>query len=650
MSSSESSLPEACWAAFVMALLEQDRTLEADEDGAVAAGAPEAEDVLVEEAEETVGTAVEEPAPDPDTEAKENSPMGKGAEESFLSDSTVPMMHMNATPGTTDADHSFQTEGLSRAVIHGSFLEDDSLMQTPPLIRDGRLHTPGSGSTSFTSVPAADLARQHFEWAQELESVDQKQADLMMTQWKLIRSQTGMLAQQLVELRKELDFVKHEQRQTSQLMEQQCRESKDVQQRLGATLQQSVQETHMSLARMRTEVQKRPSKESDAQKRLQSLETWAAPAVRKLECEVAELRSATDVSVKQVCQLKDQLLQQIDEWKAGHAVVMEHSTKWQDRVRKGLRALMNAHESHRSEVQEIQQSLQESFEQKLHTKFAEVQRRMDECSTQKDSHQDIENRLNDFEAMLDTTLEGHSKGMERKLSDVESRFQDLENSDKLLKVSLNQEIAARHSMVEVLDQMLKTETSRIATSVSEQVAVSHLDWKESQKAMLEHLSKETTDRQEQARAINADLQSLAGGLGERVSRLEGGWHSVRQDWREAKGNVRALQGQLQELEASLDAGLQGLRSELQSCLREERLKREVNGTGMAEQIQAWEDFHKHLRQFYMSHTTLPAGDTRHSEPDMTMERLAELLRCSQESETSHADVPEILRSSRLSDL
>ena len=32
---------------------------------------------------------------------------------------------------------------LAAKVIHGSFLEDDSLMQTPPLIRDGRLHTPG---------------------------------------------------------------------------------------------------------------------------------------------------------------------------------------------------------------------------------------------------------------------------------------------------------------------------------------------------------------------------------------------------------------------------------------------------------------------------------------------------------------------------
>ncbi|CAE7475166.1 APUM5 [Symbiodinium natans] len=273
-------------------------------------------------------------------------------------------------------------------------------------------------------------------------------------------------------------------------MEQQRRESKDVQQRLGATLQQSVQETHMSLARMRTEVQKKASQESDAQRRLQSLEAWAAPAVRKLECEVAELRSMTDVSVKQVCQLKDQLLQQVDEWKNGHAVVMEHSTKWQDRVRKGLRALMNAHESHRSEVQELQQSLQDTFDQKLQAKLGEVQRRLDECGAHKDSHQDIQNRLNDFEATLDATLESHAKGMERKFLDMESRFQDLENTDKLIKVSLNQEIAARHSMVEVFDQMLKTEASKIATSVSEQVAVSHLDWKESQKAMLEHLSKE----------------------------------------------------------------------------------------------------------------------------------------------------------------
>lgn len=63
--------------------------------------------------------------------------------------------------------------------------------------------------TSFASVAAADLARQHLEWAQELESVDpwheisgmdswpelheafailkdQRQADLTMTQWHLV--------------------------------------------------------------------------------------------------------------------------------------------------------------------------------------------------------------------------------------------------------------------------------------------------------------------------------------------------------------------------------------------------------------------------------------------------------------------------------
>jgi len=643
---SECSLPEACWAAFVVAVLEQEKVIDLGtdaNDGREADGAFAAEDA----APASQGLGAE------DCDSAKESPPPKGDEEaSFCSETTVPRATLQETPQTADADSSFLDQSFpdrARAVPSSPFRLDEDSFQTPPLTHEHRAAVPGAAS--FPSVPAADLARQHFEWAQELESVDQKQADLMMTQWKLVRNQTGMLAQQLVDLRKELDSVKHEQQQSARMLEQQFRENKDMQQRLGCTLQQSVQETHMSLARMRTEVQKRAAQDSEAQRRLQSIEAWAGPALRKLEVEVAELRGATEVSVKQVCQLKDQLLQQVDEWKSGHSAVMEQSAKWQDRVRKGLRALMNAHESHRNEVQQLQASLQEGLDQKFQTQLHEVHRRLDECGPQKDSYQDMENRINDMEAMLDSTLESHSKGVERKWMEMESRCQDLENGSKLLKVSLNQEIAARHSMVEVFDQMLKTEASKIATSVSEQVAMSQLDWKEGQKSMLEHLSQETCDRQEQARAMNADLASLGNGLGDRVGRLEGAWQTVRQDWREAKGSVRSLQGQLQQMESNLDTGLQGLRSELQSSLREERLKREVHGTGMAEQINAWEDFHKHLRQFYMSHTTLPAGDSRLRESEMSMGHLADLLRCSHDSEVTlpAEEVADILRASRASE-
>ena len=45
--------------------------------------------------------------------------------------------------------------------------------------------------------------------------------------------------------------------------------------------------------------------------------------------------------------------------------------------------------------------------------------------------------------------------------------------------------------VDILDNpMLQKPRGMSLPKVSEQVAVSHLDWKESQKAMLEHLSKE----------------------------------------------------------------------------------------------------------------------------------------------------------------
>ncbi|CAK8988172.1 unnamed protein product [Durusdinium trenchii] len=196
----------------------------------------------------------------------------------------------------------------------------------------------------------------------------------MMTQWKLLRSQTGMLAQQLIDMRKEVDQIKQEQHKTTQHLEQQNLQSRELQHRLGAMLQQSVEETHMSMARMRTEVQKRASQDSEMRRRLQSLESWTSTTFPRFESEISELHSAVDVSVKQVTQLKDQLLQQVDDWKSGHGLVIEHSTKLHDRMRKGLRALMTAHETHRDEVQQAHKVLLERCEQQLESKLQEAER------------------------------------------------------------------------------------------------------------------------------------------------------------------------------------------------------------------------------------------------------------------------------------
>ena len=81
----------------------------------------------------------------------------------------------------------------------------------------------------------------------------------------------------------------------------------------------------MAMARMRTEVQKRATQESELQRRLQGLEAWAQSGFPKLDRELSELRGAVEMSVRQCTQLKDQLLQQVEEWKKGHGMVMEHS-------------------------------------------------------------------------------------------------------------------------------------------------------------------------------------------------------------------------------------------------------------------------------------------------------------------------------------
>eukprot|EP00435_Cladocopium_sp_Y103_P072329 s140_g39.t3 len=445
----------------------------------------------------------------------------------------------------------------------------------------------------------------------------------------------------------ELDQMKKEQQKSSHHFENQHLQSREMQHRLGTMLQQSVEETHMGMARIRSEVQRRASQESEFQQRVQSLESWTTTSFPKLESEVSELRSAVDVSMKQMTQLKDQLMQQVDEWKSGHAMVMEHSTKLHDRMRKGLRALMAAHETHRSEVEQSQKILRENLEQKLENQWQEVLRQFDDrCSYKEDG--DLRNRIEDLEASIDPTLERHTQGLQLKCEELEQRCKELESSSKWMGATLSQEVNSRNAMVEVFEQMLKTETSKLSSLVSDQIAVAHLDCKETQKTILDHLSKETAERQEQARGINGDLASLGNSLGDRLGRLEGAWHGVRQDWRESQSSFRSMQGQLRLLEDGLESGLQGLRSEMHSSLREERLKREVNGTSMAEQMQAWEEFHKHLRQFYMAHTALPPGD-RLRDSEMDMARLAEMLRYSHDSEGARmgdiGDIPEILRDS-----
>lgn len=640
-------MPESCWASLVIALLEKEDN-SADRAGdegsqmpqslSAECGSPCASEV---QAFQQDGDADPPATASPKRQKMVTSP-GMDTEEtcgldSFLSETTAQAGRFRESPGMVETEQSFHTDGTSR-VAFSSFSPEPS---PEPRLRAG---CPG---TSFASVAAAELARQHLEWAQESEQVDQRQADLMMTQWKLIRSQTGMLAQQLIDVRKELDQMKKEQQKSSHHFENQHLQSREMQHRLGTMLQQSVEETHMGMARIRSEVQRRASQESEFQQRVQSLESWTTTSFPKLESEVSELRSAVDVSMKQMTQLKDQLMQQVDEWKSGHAMVMEHSTKLHDRMRKGLRALMAAHETHRSEVEQSQKILRENLEQKLENQWQEVLRQFDDrCSYKEDG--DLRNRIEDLEASIDPTLERHTQGLQLKCEELEQRCKELESSSKWMGATLSQEVNSRNAMVEVFEQMLKTETSKLSSLVSDQIAVAHLDCKETQKTILDHLSKETAERQEQARGINGDLASLGNSLGDRLGRLEGAWHGVRQDWRESQSSFRSMQGQLRLLEDGLESGLQGLRSEMHSSLREERLKREVNGTSMAEQMQAWEEFHKHLRQFYMAHTALPPGD-RLRDSEMDMARLAEMLRYSHDSEGARmgdiGDIPEILRDS-----
>ncbi|CAK9102559.1 unnamed protein product [Durusdinium trenchii] len=161
-----------------------------------------------------------------------------------------------------------------------------------------------------------------------------------------------------------------------------------------------------------------------------------------------------------------------------------------------------------------------------------------QMAQQEDGDGDLKNRLDELEALVDSTLERQAQGLRLKCEELDQRCKELETNSKWMGVTLNQEVTSRNAMVEVFEQMLKTEMAKVSSSVSDQIAVANLDSKETQKTVLDLLSKdsrilmldvvaffacaalapwmndavqETFDRQEQARAINCDLASLGNG-------------------------------------------------------------------------------------------------------------------------------------------
>lgn len=578
-------------------------------------------------------------------------------EDSFLAETTALMTSVQETSSLLDIEESFQTDGTGQAVLGccGSLAEDDNSFASggsaaptahQPLAQEDSVGEPAtcgeferehhgprddftpllgrqSNEQSYSVDGPSDLTRQHSRWAREFECLDQRQADLMMVQWKMIRSQTGALAQQLVEVQKDLELLRKEHRQTISSLEQQARESQGLQERMAASLQKTAEQSHTGMAKtranMEAEVRQRAAQDAEVLQRLEKLETEVA-AFPRLGGEVCELQTGLARCLKQLPKLKEQMRQHADCWKSEQTMVMEHNAKLHDSMKKAVRTLMKAHENHESETQQTFNTLRQKYDQQLdHLEdsfrdFSAV--RMDE---------QLLGRVKGLEAAIEGSskdLKDQMQGCEARLRDQDASHKELEQSVSLLTGSLNKEITARHCMVDVFERMLQSESTKLSHVVEEAAASTRLECSELRRVLtdqvMDHLAKETSERQEHTRNMGRELEELGRMFDERLTAAEAVW---------AGPGLRDVEAQLQRLEAGTAANIQQLRSELRGALDRERWQRELADTGLSEQVDVMEDFHKLMREFYTSKGRMVRTSplARSQDSDVGLGRLAEML-------------------------
>eukprot|EP00930_Biecheleria_cincta_P088690 TRINITY_DN7793_c2_g1_i1.p1 TRINITY_DN7793_c2_g1~~TRINITY_DN7793_c2_g1_i1.p1 ORF type:complete len:702 (+),score=164.59 TRINITY_DN7793_c2_g1_i1:37-2142(+) len=474
------------------------------------------------------------------------------------------------------------------------------------------------GSLQSTQIlTTSDIARQHYEWSTELETVDQKQASLIMVQWKMIRDQTGMLAQQLIELRKELEFVKGQSMGTASRMDQFVQDNKGIEARLGKVWRQSHDRLADDVSKARNalaqDMKVREANEAALLRRLDSVEAKLSASLPKLDREVNDLRTALEGPLSQLPKFKDQLRQHVEEWKNGHLMVMEHSTKLHDGLNKGLREMMLAHENHKSDMHQNFTHHRGLFDQGLGQLRDSMHARFSEMPTSHHDDHGSKARLQELEDKIMTVSREMPRHIDAKLKEKESKHGELERSLEHLAASLAQESQARHSMAEVFEQMLKAEATKLNNTMIQKAACARLDCKEIQRSLTDMLTKETSDRQEGDVNIKQDLTGICENLGDRVHSVEGEFSGLHQTCSSTQASVRNFEVQLRALEQNLEACLQALRTEVRSSLDKERLQRELSDTTIADQVDFLEGFHKHMREFYISRGSPPEVRYEHVE-------------------------------------
>jgi len=466
-------------------------------------------------------------------------------------------------------------------------------------------------STSLAAVAAmtrdgvSNIAKQHYEWAHELETVDQKQADLVVLQWKLVRNQTGMLAQQLLELKKHVQTLQRHHDDTSRKVEETTRDSEAFEDRVKAFVRQLFEKGDHNITRMRQdldqEVQRRDEGDLELKRRLDQMSadiTRKLDGEQPLEHEVRNLKVELSAQNALLPGLKEHVQVSVQEMRTGLDHVADHCRKIKEDFERDRRDRLQTHEELHDKVQGYlgrERTERELLHSTLNTLVqSSVSSHAEELSALRGRLQEIEDRTH-------KAHKDHMAVLDAKFMEPVSKLQHIERRFEHVQASIAQECESRASLHEVFDQMLKNERTKLTNLITQKANIARLDCDEIQRALQEKLDKEMSEREVGDEGHQATLARSKAELTEHIDAMQTKCQALMADAHSALAEARGAEQMYRKLESevsSVKAATADWRRDAMQGLADERAAREARDQQIEDQLDWLGDVHDRMHDIF----------------------------------------------------
>mmetsp|Transcript_96341 Transcript_96341/g.171206 ORF Transcript_96341/g.171206 Transcript_96341/m.171206 type:complete len:548 (+) Transcript_96341:25-1668(+) len=439
------------------------------------------------------------------------------------------------------------------------------------------------------------VTRRQDEWQRQLQSVDEKQAELSNLQWKLVREQCSALAKELAVVQSQLKDLKVDSRRALIEVEKYFRdnESKANEERgLRLAMFESLEERSKKMKQdLDAEASKRSSADAEVSSKVEGLMQGLQSRSKdhqNLESELSKLQQSSDNTSKELDALKLALAQESSQ----RHVAEEELTQLMHDVRE---VLSKESQSRASADEALREALDQAIQQEKAARGADLKSlgsTLKDLAPLRDEISPMKARISEVESFLSTRLKDTHLAFEQELnvhSAVQQRHEEKIND---LVSAAEAEASTRKGLGEEIDQALKVLRSKMKHLVNEQTE-STRNARDAFEQQLQQLRQESHSREVFQSSIQGMVEDHRALFNEKIEAL----HAVLRDVEHRHGEL--LQSELKELTEEMGRQLRETQEGFRDGLLEERKARELQGEGFEEHVDFLESFLQDARELFL---------------------------------------------------